>query len=515
LNQRSLYDDEVADYASVCFPPARPKQTEAHEKLRAGRRAGHRVQMVMAPTGSGKTYLALNAIQHALVKGYRALFVCDRTTLINQTSKAADKYGLKAHGIIQADNARTDASFPFQIASAQTLAARRNWPKADLIVIDEAQTQLKVWTEYVMKTEASVIGLSATPFSKGLGKIFSNLILAGTMAELTQSGVLVPLIVMRCTPVDMAGAATAGGEWTDKAAAERGMQIVGDVVVEWSKYADNRKTICFGATVAHCEELCSQFVKAGIRAALFTGHTTDDERKDLLEDFEKPNSTIRILISVEALAKGFDVPDVSCVIDCRPMRKALSTVIQMWGRGLRSCEGKEDCLLMDHSGNSIRFADDYERVFHEGLESLDAGEKLDSDIRKEPPIDQPKKGCPKCGFKPFARRCMGCGFEVEVASTVEHQPGTMEMVTLGKGKAIDKEALYNECVAYARIHSAPEKQLWRSRFLFEGMAGHRPPMSWNPDKVPHDAQVSKEVRNKIVSMNIKRAKTRVLAGAEA
>jgi DNA repair protein RadD len=112
--------------------------------------------------------------------------VCDRTTLIDQTSATADRYGLSAHGVVQADHWRTDYSKPFQIASAQTLA-RRQWPMADVIIIDEAHTQLKAWTEYIGTTQAAVIGLSATPFSPGLGKLFSNLVNATTMSELTQS----------------------------------------------------------------------------------------------------------------------------------------------------------------------------------------------------------------------------------------------------------------------------------------------------------------------------------------
>ena len=493
-------------YASLRFPTPRDFQLKAHEALRQGRRDGHRCQMLMAPTGGGKTYLGLNVIQQALVKGKSAVFVCDRTTLINQTSATSDRYGLSAHGIIQADHWRKDLSFPFQIASAQTLE-RRGWPKADVIVVDEAHTQLSVWTDYIQKTEASVIGLSATPFSKGLGKLFTNLVNAATMHELTRDKVLVPMRILRCTPPNMEGAATAGGEWTDSAAAARGMDIVGDVVAEWVKYGEGRKTICFGATVAHCEELCNQFVKAGIMASLFTGHTPDKEREDLLKEFVKPDSSLRILISVEALAKGFDVPDVSCVIDCRPLRKSLSTVIQMWGRGLRSSPGKVDCILLDHSGNSLRFADDFEEVYFNGLASLDGGEKLDSDVRKEPPTEVVKKGCPSCGFKPFARRCMKCGFEVPVVPTVEHKPGEMQEVTLGKGRVIDKEQLYRECVAYARLNSKPEKQEWRAKFLFESLSGAMPPQSWKPASVPACTAVSDVVRNKIIYTNIKRAKS--------
>jgi len=273
-----LFADDAPNYASATFPPARPFQDSAHAALRQGFRDGHKNQMLMAPTGGGKTYLGLRIVHEALVKGKKAIFVCDRTTLINQTSKAADGYGLAAHGIVQANHWRRNTDMPFQIASAQTLAKREYWPAADVIVIDEAHTQLKVWTEYVMKTKAAVIGLSATPFSPGLGKLFSNLINATTMHDLTESGVLVPMRVFSCKRANMDGAATAGGEWTDAAAEARGMEIIGDVVTEWIKFGENRKTIVFGATINHCQEMARQFLDAGVMAAVFTSETTAPER---------------------------------------------------------------------------------------------------------------------------------------------------------------------------------------------------------------------------------------------
>lgn len=70
-----------------------------------------------------------------------------------------------------------------------------------------------------------------------------------------------------------------------KAAEERGMQIVGDVVKEWMAHGENRKTIVFGASIAHCHELCRQFSDAGVLAAVFTSETTASEREMLVAEF--------------------------------------------------------------------------------------------------------------------------------------------------------------------------------------------------------------------------------------
>lgn len=502
---------DLPNYSSAKFPEPRPFQQQAHDALRDGIRAGHKNQLLMAPTGAGKTYLGLRIAHEALAKGKRAIFVCDRTTLIDQTSATADRYGLAAHGVIQADHWRTDWSKSFQIASAQTLA-RRQWPDADVIIVDEAHTQLKSWTDHIPDCRAAVIGLSATPFSKGLGKLFTNLVNATTMHDLTESGVLVPMRVMSCTQTDMTGAETSGGEWTDAAAAERGMGIIGDVVSEWVKYGENRKTIVFGATIAHCEEICRQFINAGVMAAVFTSHTSATERKQLLDEYRKPNAELRVLISVEALAKGFDVPDVGCVVDCRPLRKSLSTAIQMWGRGLRSATeaGKKDCILLDHSGNILRFKEDFEDIYFNGLDALDMGEKLDKAVRKEPE-EKEKDGCPSCGYKPFFKRCMSCGFEIVKASDIDHLPGHMREVMLGKAKAADNHYhLWQQACSYARAHSQPEKQRGRASHIFKEIVGQWPPRGWDFDATP-GAEISRAVMNKIKANNIRWNKRRVAA----
>ncbi|WP_225783356.1 DEAD/DEAH box helicase [Xenophilus sp. Marseille-Q4582] len=499
-----LFEDKP-NYASTTFPPPRPFQQAAHEALRQGFRDGHKNQLIMAPTGAGKTYLGHRIAHEALLKGRRVVFLCDRTTLINQTSKTADSYGLSAHGIVQANHWRRATEMPYQIASAQTIAKRGYWPAADVVIVDEAHTQMKVWTEFSAQSKAAFIGLSATPFSSGLGKIFTNLINATTMHELTQSGVLVPMRILSCKRMDMTGAATSGGEWTDAAAEERGMGIVGDVVKEWIAHGEGRKTIVFGATIKHCQELARQFLDAGVMAAVFTSETTAAERELLVKEYSKRDSSLRVLISVEALAKGFDVPDVGCVVDCRPLRKSLSTAIQMWGRGLRASPdtGKKDCILLDHSGNIIRFAEDFTSIFYDGLSALDMGEKLDKKIRREEDEEKNSKGCPSCGYKPFAKRCMSCGFEKQSPSMQEAAAGVMqEVVMAGKKKlADDHRHLWEQLCSYARGHSAPERQAGRAWNLFKKITGFAPPREWRFDCTPN-AEITANVRNKIKSLDL-------------
>ncbi len=504
MSSLPLFDNPAGE-----FPPPRDFQVSAHEKLRDGIRKGNRRQLLVAPTGSGKTYLGLRVIYEALQKGRRGLFVCDRTALINQTSGRADEYGLTNHAIVQANHPRRDNSLPFQIASIQTIQARGYWPTADVIVIDEAHTQYTATRELLQSSEAAIIGLTATPCSKGLGLSYTNMVNAATMHELTQSGILVPMKILTCVKPDMTGAKMSGGEWTAKAAGEREAEIIGDVVGEWSTHGENRKTIAFGADIAYCTLLVQRFNEAGIRAETFTSETPDHERELLLAEFRKPESTIRILVSVEALAKGFDVPDIGCVIDARPLRKSLSTAIQMWGRGLRSSPGKSDCKLLDFSGNIQRFYEDFVDVYFNGFGSLDTSEKLDSIARDD--ADYEPGGCPECGHKPFRRRCLSCGFE-KVSEVIEDaSSGVMQEIRIGKKVlAADKYDLYQQLCTYARLYVKSEKKggwVWHK---FLDLTGEKAPRSWQFEQTP-DAAITAATMGKLKSMRIAYYKARAHA----
>jgi hypothetical protein len=259
----------------------------------------------------------------------------------------------------------------------------------------------------------------------------------------------------------------------------------------------------FGATIAHCEELCRQFVESGVMAQCFTSDTNKGEREELLKEYRKADSTLRVLISVEALAKGFDVQDVGCVVDCRPLRKSLSTAIQMWGRGLRASPetGKTDCLLLDHSGNILRFAEDFTDIFYNGLSELDCGEKLDKAVRKEPE-EGDREGMPGLRLHAVRQAVHVLRFRDRQAGRRRADPGHMREVMIGKAKAAENhEHLWQQACAYARAHGKPETMQGRAAHIFKDIVGDWPPRGWHIERT-QGAEISRAVLNKIRQKNI-------------
>jgi DNA repair protein RadD len=273
-----------------------------------------------------------------------------------------------------------------------------------------------------------------------------------TTAQLIADGYLAPYDIYAASEPDMEGAALSRGEWTDKEAASRSMPIIGDVVSEYLKHGQGKKFIAFGVNVAHCEEIQRQMMAAGVVCGLYTYHTTDAEREDMLKEFAKRDSYLQGLVSVSALAKGFDNPAVEVVILARPLRKSLAEHIQQLGRGLRRDPENpaKRCIVLDHSGNTVRFYAQMMDFFEHGARELDDGRKKEAK-KKEAKEREPMK-CPACAYVHDPRpMCPMCGHEhPKRQSQVEHVAGTLSKLTgLVEGSIMDRQSFYSQLLSIA------------------------------------------------------------------
>lgn len=400
-------------------------------KLRAGFADGHHAQMLVAPTGAGKTEMAIALLEACKQRGNRAAMVLDRIVLCDQTSARLQKYGID-HGVVQSGHWRHRPYEPIQICSAQTLEKRGHFPGLKLLIVDEAHQTRKQTIKFIKNNPGvRVVGLSATPFTKGLGKTYSNVVSSVTTAELVRLGRLAPLRVFIAKEIDMAGAKKVAGEWSADEVTERGLKITGDIVSEWVKkthevFGGPRKTVVFCSGVAHGADLSQKFADAGYNFVSLSYKDDDTFKDDAIKEFAKPDSSIHGLIATDILTKGFDVSDVMIGVSARPFSKSLSSHIQQMGRVMRSHEGKEFALWLDHSGNYLRFRDDWEEVYEAGIDKLDEGREK---AKAEPTKEQKEAAkCPKCShiWPSAADTCPCCGHVRERRNEVTAVPGVME-----------------------------------------------------------------------------------------
>lgn len=462
----------------------REHQLEVVEKLNEGFANGHTRQLLYAPTGFGKTEVAM-AIMKAVADNYqKTAMVLDRIVLVNQTSMRLARYGIE-HGVMQSGHWRFRPYEKIQVCSAQTLEKRKNTPDIDLLIIDECHVLRRSTVNFLKNNpQIKVIGLTATPFTKGLGDIYTHIIGASPTGDLIEKGWLVPLKVFIAKEIDMTGVKKIAGEWSADQVSERGMRIVGDVVSEWAKktyeiFGKPVKTIVFCAGVDHGKELAKRFEDAGFNFKSISYKEDDDYKRMIIEDFSRPDTDINGLIATDILTRGFDVTDVMIGVSARPFSKSFSSHVQQMGRVMRPHEGKDYGVWLDHSGNYLRFKDDWDRVFDYGVDSLDGG--LEEKAKKEPTDKEKVEAkCPSCGALWIWKsdECGECGHVKKKIAQIQVLDGELQELAVANSKLkIDNRQFFQELMHYAT-----------SRGYKEGWAAHKYKEKFGvfPKNIPKD-----------------------------
>jgi DNA repair protein RadD len=421
----------------------REAQLQGVELLRQGFAAGHRCQMLYLPTGGGKTEIAISMMALAADKGNRSAMILDRRNLVNQTSQRLDKYKID-HGVMMAGSGRMRGYEKIQICSAQTLEKRGAQSNLQVLFIDEAhQTRTETKRFIANNPNLRVIGLSASPLTKGLGKVFTHVVSPISTNKLVADNLLIMPTIYCAREIDMDGAKKVAGEWASDEVGERATKISGDIIATWIE----KTTHHFGGavkTLVHGAELAQKFADAGFNFVAISYKDDEDFKLAAYEEFSKPDSKITGLIAVDMLTKGFDVPDVLCSVMARPFSKSVSSVIQQCGRVMRTAEGKTHAILIDHAGNFIRHGDQIMAIFEDGIHELDDGAEKPA---KEKTIKEKEAcKCPKCSalWRGATDTCGQCGYVRPSRSKVHQVAGTVEEFARAKIEKSEKQDFYSQ-----------------------------------------------------------------------
>jgi ATP-dependent helicase IRC3 len=434
----------------------RPYQNTGLRISRDYYHSGVRRQLLVNPTGTGKTvFFATLPIFHQFKR--RILVLVHRDTLVKQAKKKIEHWNPDVVVGVEKGSKRSNGTERVVVGSVQTLGrpVRRPVPGKpgkrtkeanhrllalnpddfDAVIIDEAHHSVAesykiilrhfgfLDAEYKKTTPAPnrlLLGVTATP-KRGdgarLDQIFDKKIYEYFIDEAIREGWLVNIRCLRITTtsslddVGMRGDDLRKDELAKAVNTPyRNKRIVG----EWLKYAADRPTIVFAVDVKHAQALAEEFRRNGIRAAaIWDGDPHEEETIELFE-----NGGLQVLVNVEKLTEGFDVPRVSCVLIARPTASE-ALFKQMVGRGTRLEDGisnileamaqglaltKPDCLVLDvvdatstnkclinfadayglpgkldlQGGGFLEAHDTYVRIKKE-LKNTDAGKPVDSD----------------------------------------------------------------------------------------------------------------------------------------
>ena len=393
-------------------------------------------------TVTHNTKTALAMVQSAVARGGRVMFCVNRTQLLDQTVRVFEAQGLDV-GVVQGANTR-NLHRRVLVVSIATLARRPEHVPDDLalLVIDEAHAvggdsryHSLIAKVHNMAPRCAVIGLSATPWSKGMarhveelgGPLMQAKVTPTSALDLIAEGFLVDADIYAPGAPDMTGVKTVAGEYNEGQAAERmdKPELIGDIVTTWLKHGQGKQTVAFGANIAHSQHIAQAFNRVGIDARHLDHNVPQAEKNELLAAFDRKE--FLVLCNPLLLREGWDCPSVEVLILARPT-KSLISYVQICGRVLRPAPGKQNATIIDHSGTCLRLGmptDD-----RSGMELDDGKPKSGSDAEDKEKEEALPKPCPNCHFLKPAKTpiCPACGHQSIRPTDVQMLPGELSLV---------------------------------------------------------------------------------------
>lgn len=327
----------------------RPYQKEIVSRVCAGWK-DFRKQLVVAPTGSGKTCVFSWLAEKT---PGRTLILCHRNELIDQAiAKLHAATGIEASREKAESFGSRDAKVV--VASVQTLMReqRRELWSPDhfsLVIVDEAHHALAASYRSVLNHfdgHARVLGVTATPDrgdKRNLGEYFENVAAEVGLFDLIDDGYLSP-ITLKAIPlkIDLSSVRQTAGDFNEADLGSALEPYLDQIARAIREHASFRRVLAFLPLIATSQKFVEACRAAGLKAEHIDG--TSEDRKDKLTRFAEWD--FDVLSNAMLLTEGYDDPGIDCVVCLRPTRSR-PLYAQMVGRGTRIHETKSNLLLLD------------------------------------------------------------------------------------------------------------------------------------------------------------------------
>lgn len=346
---------------------ARGFQIEALYALEMARAEGIRKAIVVAATGTGKTYLA--AFDSNRPKFKRVLFVAHRDEILQQAEDSFRKvrpsasYGRLGGG-------RREIEADIVLASVQTLSqaqhlSLKNFAPEhfDYIVVDEFHHAAAASYRRVLQyfRPRFLLGLTATPYRTDNQDIFAlcdgNVVYEIFLTDAINRGLLVPFRYFGFyDETDYSLVDYRNGRYDlDQLEKVLLQNKRADLVLAKYKQFETKRALGFCASIRHAEFMAEYFSRHGVASAVC--HSGKSQSTSFLERgpalAKLKDQEIKVLFSVDLFNEGVDVPSLDMVLFLRPT-ESFVVFLQQLGRGLRKDGQKKYLDVLDFIGNYKR-----------------------------------------------------------------------------------------------------------------------------------------------------------------
>lgn len=336
-------------------------QRQALRELQKCRNLGVDKSMVIAATGSGKTYLAAFDARNFDAK--KLLFVVHKDAILTQAMKTfAAVFGTsRTYGLYNGEYQESDKDFIF--ASNQMLSKHLELfspDEFDYIVIDEvhhaAASTYKKIIDYFKPS--FLLGLTATPDrmdGEDVYKMFGNNVPFDLrLRDALENDLIVPFkyFGIKDDLISYANDNTAEGSRLiiQQISSSLHLEFIKEKVEE---HRPEGKLRCIGfcRSVEHAKEMAKGMANLGYHTDFLTGSSSLGERIKTFNRLEDENDPLNMLFAVDILNEGIDVPSINMVLFLRPTESS-TIFIQQLGRGLRKFKNKDRLIVLDFIANS-------------------------------------------------------------------------------------------------------------------------------------------------------------------
>ncbi len=395
-----------------------PYQQRLVDEARAALMSGKRRVLVQLPTGGGKTVIFVSIALRVVERGGRVLILVHGRELVQQAWEEVEKWAPGLAGKVMAGNT-LEPELPIQVASIDTIRARKVEVKADLCIFDEAHRSLaSTYMEVLGGIDGlRLLGFTATPVrsdGQALSNLYEAIVCGPQVRELIEANRLVDCEVISAESY------------------EKG-KLSADPVEAWDKYArredgSSRPGFAFFSTKALAKEAVDGFRAIGIRAVYLGDDTKKRERETIKRDFVL--GEVQVICNVNVATEGYNLPSAEvCLLasNC----DSVGPYIQRVGRVLRYLPGKGPALLIDLVGVSWLY----------GLPTEDRDYEVDGIKAKTKDVGMALRHCHQCfaTFKVGPKACPRCGEEITLTER-QQEILEREMVRRNRPKPIVENA---------------------------------------------------------------------------
>lgn len=394
--------------------------------------------IVAAPTGTGKSLIIASFIKsvYHYYPGQRILMVTHVKELIEQNfEKLLLMWPTAPAGIYSAGLKRKDLGCPITFAGIASIdKIVKDIGHIDIVIVDEAhlvppnpKTRYGKFFLALLKINphVKIIGLTATPYRNGQGllteqpSIFTDICYDSTTLkgfnELVERGYLAPLIPKPTnTIIDVSQVGERGGEFINKdlqLASDKEEITMGALKETMAIASDRKHWLIFATGIEHAKHIQEMLDLFDVDCGIVTGVMNNTVRDEEIGKFTSGH--YRAMVTVGVLTTGFDFPEIDLIVMLRPTNSA-SLWVQMLGRGTRPAEGKNDCMVLDFAGNTLRLG-----PINDPLIPQPKGKKKGKGTA-------PVRVCESCNTYIHAslRVCPHCGHEIEIQVKFSTTSGT-------------------------------------------------------------------------------------------